>query len=110
MELFKFSILAFAIYAQLHTGASSFNEDTDVWSLENWQGDPAESGFSLRFNDLLKHSKSHQFHGLMGRSLEIAPPRQLGRKITGTNGETFVGLMGKRSSKRDFEELPDKLQ
>ncbi|KAI5097585.1 tachykinin-4 precursor [Silurus meridionalis] len=76
MELFKFSILAFAIYAQLHTGASSFNEDTDVWSLENWQGDPAESGFSLRFNDLLKHSKSHQFHGLMGRSL--APERENG--------------------------------
>ncbi|XP_053496132.1 tachykinin-4 [Ictalurus furcatus] len=58
----------------------------DIWSQENWQGDPAEIGFTLYFDDLLKHSKSQQFHGLMGRSL-------------GNNGEMFVGLMGKRSSK-----------
>lgn len=37
MELFKLSMLAFALYAQLHTGVSSFSEDMDIWSLENWQ-------------------------------------------------------------------------
>ncbi|XP_034166174.1 tachykinin-4 [Pangasianodon hypophthalmus] len=108
MELFKLCILAFVLYAQLHTGVSSFSEDMDIWSLENWQGDPAESGFTLHFDDLLKRSKSQQFHGLMGRSLDISQPLQLGRKRN--NGEMFVGLMGKRSSKGDFEEEPDKPQ
>ncbi|XP_053543923.1 tachykinin-4 isoform X2 [Ictalurus punctatus] len=97
MELFKLSILAFALYVQLHIGTSSFSEDMDIWSQENWQGDPAEIGFTLYFDDLLKRSKSQQFHGLMGRSL-------------GNNGEMFVGLMGKRSSKGDFEEVPEKPQ
>lgn len=105
MELFKLSILAFALYVQLHIGTSSFSEDMDIWSQENWQvstfsqstvhissrqveatanfqsfcavtirhllfqGDPAEIGFTLYFDDLLKRSKSQQFHGLMGRSL-----------------------------------------
>lgn len=98
MEFLKLSVLAFALYAQLQTGVSS--EDTDIWSLKNWQvstfsglqqevegtasvqsfvqlqqwhllfqGDPAESVFTLRIDDLLKRSKSQQFHGLMGRSL-----------------------------------------
>ncbi|XP_047657090.1 tachykinin-4 isoform X1 [Tachysurus fulvidraco] len=106
MELFKLSILAFALYAQLQTGMSS--EDMDIWSLMNGQGEPAESDFTLRIDDLLKHSKSQQFHGLMGRSLEISQPLQLGQKRN--NGEMFVGLMGKRSSQGDFEEVPDKPQ
>ncbi|XP_053543921.1 tachykinin-4 isoform X1 [Ictalurus punctatus] len=108
MELFKLSILAFALYVQLHIGTSSFSEDMDIWSQENWQGDPAEIGFTLYFDDLLKRSKSQQFHGLMGRSLEISQPLQLGWKRN--NGEMFVGLMGKRSSKGDFEEVPEKPQ
>ncbi|XP_047657091.1 tachykinin-4 isoform X2 [Tachysurus fulvidraco] len=84
------------------------SEDMDIWSLMNGQGEPAESDFTLRIDDLLKHSKSQQFHGLMGRSLEISQPLQLGQKRN--NGEMFVGLMGKRSSQGDFEEVPDKPQ
>ncbi|XP_060758536.1 tachykinin-4 [Neoarius graeffei] len=108
MELFKLSVLAFALYTQLDTGVSSFSENMDNWFLENWLGDPAKSGFKLHFDDLLKHSKTQQFHGLMGRSLEISQPLQLGQKKN--NGEMFVGLMGKRPSKEDYEAVPDKPQ
>lgn len=37
MELFKLSILAFALYTQLDTGVLSFSEKMDIWSQENWQ-------------------------------------------------------------------------
>ncbi|KAM9457330.1 tachykinin-4 [Clarias gariepinus] len=108
MVLFKLSILAFALYVQLHIGVSSVSKGVDMWSLENWQGDPAESGFTLHIDDLLKRSDSQKFHGLMGRSLEIPQRLQLGQKSN--NKEMFVGLMGRRSSKGDFKDVPEKLQ
>uniref|UniRef100_A0A4W4H737 Uncharacterized protein n=1 Tax=Electrophorus electricus TaxID=8005 RepID=A0A4W4H737_ELEEL len=85
MEILKISVLAVALYTQVYSDASSLGEDRDILSVENWQDDPAEIDLTLRFADLMKRSKSQQFHGLMGRN-------------SGNKGEMFVGLMGRRSS------------
>ncbi|XP_076853488.1 tachykinin-4 [Brachyhypopomus gauderio] len=107
MELLKFSVLAVALYTHVYTDASRLSEDRDA-SVDTWQDDPAESGLTLRFADLMKRSKSQQFHGLMGRSSGISPPMRLGRKRN--KGEMFVGLMGRRSSNGDFEKELEKPQ
>ncbi|XP_035388380.1 tachykinin-4 [Electrophorus electricus] len=108
MEILKISVLAVALYTQVYSDASSLGEDRDILSVENWQDDPAEIDLTLRFADLMKRSKSQQFHGLMGRNSEISHPLRLGRKRN--KGEMFVGLMGRRSSSGDFEEELDKPQ
>ncbi|XP_066498132.1 tachykinin-4 isoform X2 [Hoplias malabaricus] len=103
MVVLRLCVLAVVLYAQMETTMSTPSEDRTLWSMENWQDEPLDNGLSLRFTDLLKRSKSQQFHGLMGRSSGISKPQRHGNK-----GETFVGLMGRRSSNGDFQEELDK--
>ncbi|KAG8006681.1 hypothetical protein GBF38_022642 [Nibea albiflora] len=96
MEALKFAaVLLVVVFVQvfgaLGTPLSSEEEDGEVWTVENWQGYPLERGLTIRLADLIKRSKSQQFHGLMGRS-------------SGNKGEMFVGLMGKRSLSGDMDE------
>ncbi|XP_072550180.1 tachykinin-4 isoform X2 [Salminus brasiliensis] len=99
MVLLRLCVLAVVFYAQVYTTAAAPSEDRAAWSMENWQDDPQDSGLTLHFTDLLKRSKSHQFHGLMGRSAGNPQPQRHGNK-----GEMFVGLMGRRSSNGDYQE------
>ncbi|XP_041943838.1 tachykinin-4 isoform X2 [Alosa sapidissima] len=101
MELAKFAIFAVILYAQIYGSFGSPEDDRDIWSVENWQ-DPSDSGIAIRFADLMKRSKSQQFHGLMGRSSGVPQPVRLGRKRN--KGEMFVGLMGRRSSSGELQE------
>uniref|UniRef100_A0AAY4DKD7 Uncharacterized protein n=1 Tax=Denticeps clupeoides TaxID=299321 RepID=A0AAY4DKD7_9TELE len=97
METVKLAFLAVVLCAQACASrGSSAGEDHQLWSMENWQEEPQESGVAVRFADLMKRSKSQQFHGLMGRSSGVTQPVRLGRKRN--KGEMFVGLMGRRSS------------
>ncbi|XP_036417409.1 tachykinin-4 isoform X2 [Colossoma macropomum] len=105
MVLLRLCVLAVVFYAQMDTAVSAPSEDRTVWSMENWQDDPEDSGLTLHFTDLLKRSKSQQFHGLMGRSSGLSQPQRLGNK-----GEMFVGLMGRRSSNGDTQEELEKPQ
>uniref|UniRef100_A0A672ZQX6 Secreted protein n=1 Tax=Sphaeramia orbicularis TaxID=375764 RepID=A0A672ZQX6_9TELE len=56
---------------------------------------PLGRGLSVRLADVLKRSKSQQFHGLMGRSAVWYFTVSL--SSSGNKGEMFVGLMGRRS-------------
>ncbi|KAL6475994.1 hypothetical protein MHYP_G00144930 [Metynnis hypsauchen] len=89
----------------MDAAVSAPSEDRTMWFMDNWQDEPEDSGLTLHFTDLLKRSKSQQFHGLMGRSSGISQPQQLGNK-----GEMFVGLMGRRSSNGDIQEELEKPQ
>nr|XP_057905724.1 protachykinin-like [Doryrhamphus excisus] len=104
MEALKFATVLLVVLAQalcaLGNPLSSQEDDSGVWTLDNWQDYPLERGLTLRLVDLLKRSKSQQFHGLMGRSLE--DPMSLDRKRN--KGEMFVGLMGRRSLDEDMQE------
>ncbi|TKS92416.1 Protachykinin Gamma-preprotachykinin [Collichthys lucidus] len=107
MDALKFAaVLLVVVFVQvfgaLATPLSSEEEDADVWTVENWQGYPLERGLTIRLADLIKRSKSQQFHGLMGRSSGASQPVRLGRKRN--KGEMFVGLMGKRSLNGDMDE------
>ncbi|CAB1430596.1 unnamed protein product [Pleuronectes platessa] len=108
MEALKFvAVLLLVVLVQvlgtLGTPLPSQEEDGEMWSVDNWKGYPAERGISIRLADLLKRSKSQQFHGLMGRSSGASQPVRLGRKRN--KGEMFVGLMGRRSlGAEDVEE------
>uniref|UniRef100_A0A8B9JCB3 Uncharacterized protein n=2 Tax=Astyanax mexicanus TaxID=7994 RepID=A0A8B9JCB3_ASTMX len=106
MVLLRLCVLAVVFYTQVYTTEAAPSEDRDAWSMENWQDEPQDSGLSLRFTDLLKRSKSQQFHGLMGRSSGTSQPQRHGRKRN--KGEMFVGLMGRRSSNGDYQEELDK--
>ncbi|KAF6736921.1 hypothetical protein FQA47_006507 [Oryzias melastigma] len=105
MEPVKFALLlllaAFAQVVCTLGSPLSSEDDGDLWTEQNWQGYPIERGVTLRLADLIKRSKSQQFHGLMGRSSGARQPLRLGRKRNNNNnnkGEMFVGLMGRRSS------------
>ncbi|XP_063044398.1 tachykinin-4 [Engraulis encrasicolus] len=108
IEMAKLAVLAVILYVQVEGSFGSLEDDRDIWSLESWQEDPSDSGVAMRIADLMKRSKSHQFHGLMGRSSDVQPVR-LGRKRN--KGEMFVGLMGRRSSsgevQREWEKPPN---
>ncbi|KAF0032292.1 hypothetical protein F2P81_014582 [Scophthalmus maximus] len=96
MEALKFvGVLLLVVFVQvigaLGTPLSGQEEDGDTWTLDNSQGYPLERGLTIRLADLIKRSKSEQFHGLMGRS-------------SGNKGEMFVGLMGRRSLRGDIED------
>ncbi|XP_062386872.1 tachykinin-4 [Sardina pilchardus] len=107
MELVRFAIFAVILYVQVYGSSGSPEDDRDIWSVENWQ-DPSDSGIAIRFADLMKRSKSQQFHGLMGRSSGVPQPVRLGRKRN--KGEMFVGLMGRRSSSGELQEEWNKPQ
>ncbi|CAL8305370.1 unnamed protein product [Merluccius merluccius] len=95
MEALKFiALLLVAVVAQVYVALGSplsSGEDGEGWTLDTWQGFPPEGALDLRLADLMKRSRAQQFHGLMGRS-------------TGNKGEMFVGLMGRRSLRRDVED------
>uniref|UniRef100_A0A3B3I3Y2 Uncharacterized protein n=1 Tax=Oryzias latipes TaxID=8090 RepID=A0A3B3I3Y2_ORYLA len=94
MEPVKFALLlllvAFAHIVCALGSPFSSEDDGDLWTEPTWQGYPIERGVTLRLADLIKRSKSQQFHGLMGRSS--------GNNNNNNKGEMFVGLMGRRSS------------
>ncbi|XP_054615688.1 protachykinin-1-like [Dunckerocampus dactyliophorus] len=106
MEALRFVTVLMVVSAQslctLGSPLSSQEDDSGVWTLDNWQDYPIERGLTLRLVDLLKRSKAQQFHGLMGRSLEGTHPMSLDRKRN--KGEMFVGLMGRRSLDEDMQE------
>ncbi|KAL2101482.1 hypothetical protein ACEWY4_003243 [Coilia grayii] len=102
IELAKFAVLAVILYVQVYGSFGYPRDERDIWSVENFQEDPSDSGVAVRFADLMKRSKSHQFHGLMGRSSDVLQPVRLGRKRN--KGEMFVGLMGRRSSSGEVQE------
>ncbi|KAL7861163.1 hypothetical protein AOLI_G00175120 [Acnodon oligacanthus] len=108
MVLLRLCVLAVVFYAQMDAAVSAPSEDRTVWSMDDWQDEPEDSGLTLHFTDLLKRSKSQQFHGLMGRSSGLSQPPRLGRKRN--KGEMFVGLMGRRSSNGDVQEELEKPQ
>uniref|UniRef100_A0A3P8WGK8 Uncharacterized protein n=1 Tax=Cynoglossus semilaevis TaxID=244447 RepID=A0A3P8WGK8_CYNSE len=89
MEALKFAVLLLVfvfvqVFGALGNPLSRQEEDGETWGLDNWQEYPEEGALSNRLAELIKRSKSHQFHGLMGRSL-------------GNKGAMFVGLMGRRN-------------
>ncbi|KAK2832868.1 hypothetical protein Q5P01_016757 [Channa striata] len=90
------------VFGALGSPLSVEDRDGEIWTVENWQGYPAERGISIRLADLIKRSKAQQFHGLMGRSSGVSQPVRLGRKRN--KGEMFVGLMGRRGLSEDMEE------
>uniref|UniRef100_A0A8C7U9C5 Uncharacterized protein n=1 Tax=Oncorhynchus mykiss TaxID=8022 RepID=A0A8C7U9C5_ONCMY len=86
MDVLKFVVLIVAVFAQVYCALGTpTSDDGDIWSIENWQRDPLESGFAFRVADPIKRSNSRKFHGLIGRS-------------SGNKGEMYIGLMGRRSS------------
>ncbi|XP_041634159.1 tachykinin-4 isoform X1 [Cheilinus undulatus] len=105
MEALKFgAVLVVVVFVQVFgaLGTSLSSEDDEMWTADNWQGFPLEKDFTMHLADIIKRSKSHQFHGLMGRSSGRSQPVRLGRKRN--KGEMFVGLMGKRNIGEDMEE------
>ncbi|XP_073688548.1 tachykinin-4 [Garra rufa] len=103
MEIFKLSVLAFVLYAQVHVVGSSPSEDMHIWTVENLQEKPKETDILVHIADLVKRSRSQQFDGLMGRSTGITQPVRLGQRRN--KGEIFVGLMGRRSSSGGKDQL-----
>ncbi|KAJ3583643.1 hypothetical protein NHX12_016333 [Muraenolepis orangiensis] len=96
MEVLKCIVLLLvAVVAQVYVALGSpvsSEENGEMWNLENWQG--VSPGALDLLEEVVKRSRAQQqFHGLMGRS-------------TGTKGEMFVGLMGRRSLLRGMESLP----
>ncbi|XP_050957396.1 tachykinin-4 isoform X2 [Labeo rohita] len=88
---------------------SSPSEHRDIWTVESLQEKPKETDILVHIADLLKRSKSQQFHGLMDRiTAGITQPMRLGQRRN--KGEIFVGLMGRRSSSGDFQEKWDRPQ
>ncbi|XP_057200916.1 tachykinin-4 [Triplophysa rosa] len=69
---------------------------------------PLKTNVLVHFADLVKRTKEQQFHGLMGRSTGITQPARLGGRRN--KGEIFVGLMGRRSPSKDFQEERDRPQ
>ncbi|XP_067089797.1 tachykinin-4 [Osmerus mordax] len=108
MEVLKCGVVVIAVLIQVYgaLGSPATRETGDVWAIEKWQGDPSERGVIIRLADLIKRSKSQQFHGLMGRSSEDSQPVLLDKKRN--KGEMFVGLMGRRSLSGEMEEEWDK--
>ncbi|XP_041634160.1 tachykinin-4 isoform X2 [Cheilinus undulatus] len=71
MEALKFgAVLVVVVFVQVFgaLGTSLSSEDDEMWTADNWQGFPLEKDFTMHLADIIKRSKSHQFHGLMGRS------------------------------------------
>ncbi|KAK2916451.1 hypothetical protein Q8A67_000825 [Cirrhinus molitorella] len=93
----------------VHVVGSSPSEDRDIWTVDSFQEKPNETDILVHIADLVKRSKSQQFHGLMGRSTGFTQPVRLGQRRN-KGGEIFVGLMGRRSSSRDFQEEWDRPQ
>uniref|UniRef100_A0A673ZC60 Tachykinin precursor 1 n=1 Tax=Salmo trutta TaxID=8032 RepID=A0A673ZC60_SALTR len=97
MDVLKFVVLIVAVFAQVYCALGTpTSDDGDIWSIENWQRDPLESGLVFRVADLIKRSNSQQFHRLIGRSSGVPQPIPLEQKRY--KGDIFVGLMGRRSS------------
>ncbi|KAJ8345660.1 hypothetical protein SKAU_G00298530 [Synaphobranchus kaupii] len=108
MEI-KVLVLIVTFFAQVYCVlGSSANDDREYWASETWQGEPSENSLASRVADLMKRSKSQQFHALMGRRSGVPQPVRLGRKRN--KGEMFVGLMGRRSSSGELQEELEKAQ
>uniref|UniRef100_A0A8C7CVB3 Uncharacterized protein n=2 Tax=Oncorhynchus TaxID=8016 RepID=A0A8C7CVB3_ONCKI len=109
MDVLKFVVLIVAVFAQVYCALGTpTSDDGDIWSIENWQRDPLESGFAFRVADPIKRSNSRQFHGLIGRSSGVPQPIRLGQKRN--KGEMYIGLMGRRSSSGESQEEWNKPQ
>ncbi|XP_008328896.1 tachykinin-4 isoform X2 [Cynoglossus semilaevis] len=107
MEALKFAVLLLVfvfvqVFGALGNPLSRQEEDGETWGLDNWQEYPEEGALSNRLAELIKRSKSHQFHGLMGRSLGSYEPVRAGGKRN--KGAMFVGLMGRRNLSGDVDE------
>ncbi|KAG5832390.1 hypothetical protein ANANG_G00290670 [Anguilla anguilla] len=106
MEI-KVLVLMVTFFAQVYCVlGSSASDDRDFWPSESWQDEPLENSLATRVADLMKRSKSQQFHALMGRRSGVPQPVRLGRKRN--KGEMFVGLMGRRSSSGEVQEELEK--
>ncbi|KAJ8251892.1 hypothetical protein GJAV_G00226600 [Gymnothorax javanicus] len=102
MEL-KVFVLMVTFFAQVYLiQGSPERDDREYWPSESWQEVPLENSLVTRVADLMKRSKSQQFHALMGRQSGVQQPVRLGRKRN--KGEMFVGLMGRRSSSGEVQE------
>ncbi|KAG7459637.1 hypothetical protein MATL_G00212770 [Megalops atlanticus] len=106
MEI-KLLVLAVVLLVQVYCAlGSSVSDDREYWPSESWQEESSENSLANRVADLMKRSKSQQFHALMGRRSGVPQPVRLGRKRN--KGEMFVGLMGRRSSSGELQEEWDK--
>ncbi|KAM4716615.1 uncharacterized protein FYW61_016931 [Anableps anableps] len=107
MESVKFAAVLLLValvqtISALGAPLSGEDEEGQMWTVDDWQGYPAERGLTIQLADLIKRSKAQQFHGLMGRSPGVLP--RLGRKRNNNKGDMFVGLMGRRSLGEDNDE------
>uniref|UniRef100_A0A671P1L5 Uncharacterized protein n=1 Tax=Sinocyclocheilus anshuiensis TaxID=1608454 RepID=A0A671P1L5_9TELE len=84
-------------YLEVHVVGSCPSEDRDIWTVENLQEKPKETDILMCIADLVKQSKSQQFHGLMG-SRSTGTVSRISHTFSGNKGEIFVGLVGRRSS------------
>uniref|UniRef100_A0A4W5NTF5 Uncharacterized protein n=1 Tax=Hucho hucho TaxID=62062 RepID=A0A4W5NTF5_9TELE len=101
MDVLKFVVLIVAVFAQVYCALGTpTSDDGDIWSIENWQRDPLESGLAFRVGDLIKRSKS--------QSSGVPQPIRLGGKRN--KGEIFIGPMGRRSSSGESQEEWNKPQ
>uniref|UniRef100_A0A4W5QSL2 Tachykinin precursor 1 n=1 Tax=Hucho hucho TaxID=62062 RepID=A0A4W5QSL2_9TELE len=101
MDVLKFVVLIVAVFAQVYCAlGTQTSDDGDIWSIENWQRDPLESGLAFRVADLIKRPKS--------QSSGVPQPIRLGQKRN--KGEMFIGLMGRRSSSGESQEEWNKPQ
>ncbi|KAJ8404421.1 hypothetical protein AAFF_G00341940 [Aldrovandia affinis] len=108
MEI-KVLVLIVTFFAQVYCAlGSSAQDDREYWPSESWQEESSQNSLANRVADMMKRSKSKQFHALMGRRSGVPEPVRLGRKRN--KGETFVGLMGRRSSSGELQEEWNKPQ
>ncbi|XP_031683375.1 uncharacterized protein LOC109898550 isoform X2 [Oncorhynchus kisutch] len=106
MDVLKFVVLIVAVFAQVYCALGTpTSDDGDIWSIENWQRDPLESGLAFGVADLTKRSELQQFQQLVGKS-----SGQFNFHIFGNKADMFIGLMGRRSSSRESQEEWNKPQ
>uniref|UniRef100_A0A672T455 Uncharacterized protein n=1 Tax=Sinocyclocheilus grahami TaxID=75366 RepID=A0A672T455_SINGR len=72
------------------------SEDRAIWTVENLRNKATD--ILVHITDLVKRSKSQQFHGLMGRSSLQSAVSHISHLLSGNKGEIFVGFMGRRST------------
>ncbi|XP_044855246.1 protachykinin-like isoform X2 [Mauremys mutica] len=87
MESFRVFFLLIFLCSQVFC----FEEDVpsleeDPWMAPSLKDEGLQSGSLQRFAQLVKRGKFQQFYSLMGK------------RASGHQGETFIGLMGRRSS------------
>ncbi|XP_024055194.2 tachykinin-4-like [Terrapene carolina triunguis] len=97
MESFRVFFLMILLCSQIFCFEDVPSLEKDPWTAPSLKDEGLQSSSLQRFAQLVKRGKFQQFYGLMGKRARGVPHTSpAGHKRH--QGETFIGLMGRRSS------------